>query len=437
MAFAVTRLALMSSPLRCVLRLGPTLGLTLGLTLTPLGACGPAARDEVAVVGTELLVRPAAVTLRAGEAVQLAAQVNGPNGGAIGGAPLAFAADSTGIVRVSSHGLISAAGVAGHDSVTVTSGTLRFQVPVTVTAGLPSAIEVAAGERQSGLAGATLTAPVVVTVRDAYGNAVTRATVRFSPESGGEASPAVTTTDAAGIARSRWTLGSIAGTQFLTVSADSAGEIRVSIEALARAGSMASVVNVNPVGRRTVAGDTIDVRLRAQDAFGNGVESAVFAFSVVGGGGDVAPARIESDSTGLAITRWRTGTAAGTNALLVRAFEAHDTTFQISVRTIGGAPTALRLISGDGQRARTATAVSRPPVVRVTDRFGNPVPAVRIRFFVLPADASVQPLELVTDDKGNASPRTWILGAVGDQELLVVADGIADTIRVKARATAR
>ena len=39
-----------------------------------------------------------------------------------------------------------------------------------------------------------------------------------------------------------------------------------------------------------------------------------------------------------------------------------------------------------------------------------------------PADALVQPQELVTDDQGNATPRVWTLGAVGDQELLVVVD---------------
>ena len=121
----------------------------------------------------------------------------------------------------------------------------------------------------------------------------------------------------------------------------------------------------------------------------------------------------------------------------MRAFEAHDTTFQVSIRTISGPPVALQLVSGDGQRARTATAVRRPPVVRVTDRFGNPVPAVRVRFATTPADALVQPQELVTDDQGNATPRVWTLGAVGDQELLVVVDGVADTVRVRARATTR
>jgi len=415
----------------------PRRAAVLLLWVAPIGACGSNDEGRVSAGGTELLVRPPAVTLRAGEAVQLAAQVNGATGGAIGGAPLAFSAESTSIVRISHQGLISATGAAGRDSVTVSSGTLRFQVPVTVTAGHPSVAEVVAGARQTGLAGATLAEPLVVTVRDAYGNAVSRSPVRFGAESGGEAAPAIATTDATGTARVLWTLGPLAGTHLLLVSADSASAATATVEAVARPGSMARVVNVDPVGRRTVAGDTVTVRLRAQDTFGNGVQSAVFAFSVAGGGGDVAPPRVESDTTGLAVTRWRTGNKAGTNALQVRAFEAQDTTFQVSFRTISGPPTALQLVSGDGQRARAATAVRRAPVVRVTDRFGNPVPAVRVRFATTTADASVQPQELVTDDQGNATPRVWTLGVVGDQELVVVADGVADTVRVRARATAR
>lgn len=382
-------------------------------------------------------MRPATVTLRAGEAVQLAAQVNGPKGAVIGGAPLVFVAEPTSIVRISHQGLISATGAAGHDSVTIASGALRVQLPVTVTAGHPSVVDVVAGARQTGLAGATLGEPLVVRVRDAYGNAVSRSAVRFAVESGGEVEPAVATTDASGTARVRWTLGPLAGTQFITAAADSLSAASATVEAIARPGSMARVIDVDPIGRRTVAGDTVTVRLRAQDTFGNGVQATVVAFNVAAGGGDVVPPRVESDSTGLVVTRWRTGNKAGTSTLQVRAFEAHDTTFQISIRTISGAPTTLQLVSGDGQRARTATVVRRPPVVRVTDRFGNPVPAVRVRFATTPADASVQPQELVTDDQGNATPRVWTLGAVGDQELIVVADGVADTVRVRARATTR
>ncbi|MBK8059754.1 MAG: Ig-like domain-containing protein [Gemmatimonadetes bacterium] len=323
--------------------------------------------------------------------------------------------------------------MAGHDSVIVSSGPLRRAVAVTVSAGRPSVIDIVTGERQSGVAGGALTEPVVARVRDAYGNAVVRSSVNFRAESGGNAVPATATTDATGSARVLWTLGPLAGTQSLVVVADSAS---ATVEATARAGVMVRVADLEPIVRRTNAGDTVAVRLRALDGFGNGVAGVVFAFSVAAGGGEVVPPRVESDSTGLVETRWRTGTDAGPNALQVRAIQVRDTTFRLVVRTIGGVPVAVQLVSGDGQRAAAQTAVRRPPVVRVVDRHGNPVSAVHIRF-IAALPSQVQPQELVTDDRGEATPREWILGAPGEQLLLVVAQGVRDTLRVRARALTR
>lgn len=395
-------------------------------------------KDDVrASTATELLVRPSAVTLRAGETLQLLAQVNDARGTPVGGAPLVFAAGSTSIVRISGAGLISAVGVAGRDSIEVASDTLRRVIPVTVSAGLPTVVDIVAGAHQSGLAGGTLTEPIVVTLRDAYGNTVAHSAVRFTAESGGESSPPTTTTDAAGTARVLWTLGPLAGTQYLIVKADSTGAATATVDANARAGAMARVVDVDPVRRRISAGDTLTVRLRALDTFGNGVEGAVFAFRAPVGSGEVTPPRLESDSTGLVVTRWRTGTTAGSDTLQVHAFQLRDTTFNLLVRTIGGRPSAMALVSGNNQRARPGAAIARPPVVRVVDRYGNPVAAVRVRFSTPSDGGVVQPLEMVTGDRGTAAPTRWQLGPSGEQILMVVADGVADTVRVRARVQGR
>lgn len=399
-----------------------------------LTACTAKEASDQTSEATELVVRPATVSLRAGETMQLAAQVNDARGRPVGDAPIAFSAAANSIVRVSSQGLVSAAGVAGRDSISVTSGVLVRRIAVAVNAGHPAVIEVLGGADQNGVVGSIVPEPLAFVVRDAYGNAIPRTTVRFVAGAGGAASPEAVTTDASGTARVLWTLGSLAGTQALVVMADSA---TISVEATAQAGMMARVVNIDPMARRTSAGDTIHVRLRTLDAFGNGVEGTTVAFSARVGGGEVAPARVESDSTGLAEARWRTGTVAGPNVLHVHAFQVHDTTFQISIRTIGGPPSAVQLVSGDGQRARAGVPVRRPPVIRVVDRFGNPVSAVRVRFSTPSPGAVVQPTELVTDEEGKAAPRVWTLGTSGEQQLLIAADGVADTLRVRARVTSR
>lgn len=379
----------------------------------------------------ELQVRPPVLALHAGETVQIAVQVNDASGRPVGGAPINFAADSNGIVRVSHLGVLSAVGPAGQDSIRISSGTLTRSIPVTVRAGPPNVIEIASTALREGLAGTSLSAPIVVTVRDAYGNTVSRAPVHFTTETGGEASPATVISDAAGIARTMWTLGALAGSQTLLVRADSAQTV---VEATARAGTMSRIQNMDPISKRTHAGDSVTVTLRATDQFGNGVAGVVFAFTVDSGGGTVLPARVESDSIGIARTSWRTGRIAGTNTLRVRAFQVQDTSFSLAVRTIGGVPTTLALVTGDNQNTKAGTAVSRAPVVRVSDKYGNPVSAVRIRFLTSSVDATVDPTELVTDDQGRAALRAWILKTPGEQTLLVIADGIADTLRVKARA---
>lgn len=426
---ATRRLPRMRSPLQQAVVLALATAFAVGCITRKDDAPGSRA--------AQLLVRPSAVSLRAGETVQLEAQVNDDRGAPVGGAPLVFRAESTSIVRVSRAGLISAVGVAGRDSLVVRSDSLRRVVPVVVTAGHPTVVNVVGGADQSGLAGETLTDPLVVTIRDAYGNAVAHSAVRFNAESGGEAVPASTTTDAAGTARVLWTLGPLAGAQYLVVQADSAGLASATIDATARAGAFSRVVDVDPVGRRISAGDTVVVRLRALDGFGNGVEGAVFAFRTRPGSGEVIPPRLESDSTGLVRTRWRTGTTAGSDTLEVHAFQARDTSFKLVVRTIGGSPSEISLVSGDNQRARAGAPVARPPVVRVVDRYGNPVNAVRVRFSTSSPGASVQPTELVTNDRGTAAPTQWQLGTSGEQLLLIVADGLADTVRVRARVTSR
>ncbi len=128
---------------------------------------------------------------------------------------------------------------------------------------------------------------------------------------------------------------------------------------------------------------------------------------------------------------------AGTDTLQVHAFQLRDTTFNLLVRTIGGRPSALSLVSGNNQRARSGAAIASPPVVRVVDRYGNPVAAVRVRFATPSEGASVQPMELVTNERGTATPTRWQLGNSGDQLLLVIADGVADTLRVRARLQGR
>jgi adhesin/invasin len=380
----------------------------------------------------DVIVRPAAVRIRAGEAAQLLAQVNDSTGRPIGGAELSFSTSTPRMVRVSPAGAISAVGPTGDGLITVSSGSTHRQVPVAISAGVASTARLTSGGGQQGEAGTTLPEPIVVTLTDAFGNAVSRADVRFDASGGGSIDPDTATTDATGVARVVWTLGETAGPQTLTASV---GDASAAVEALAVSGRMASIEPVGVLARRVSAGDSVLVRLRAADRHGNGVSAVVMAFSVAGGGGSVAPARVETGADGLAQTQWLTGTDAGINVLAVRAIDVRDTTIRIDVRTHGGAPAAARLVRGGNQRAAVGAAVPVAPIIRVVDQYGNDVSTARVRF--LASSGSIEPAEAVTDDEGRVTVQRWVLGAPGLNTLSVLVDGVADTLRVTATARPR
>jgi adhesin/invasin len=381
----------------------------------------------------DVVVRPPVVRLRAGDVAQLAAQANDSNGRAVGGAGITYSTTTPRMIRVSPAGAVSSLGPVGDGSITVASGSTSRVVPVVIAAGVANTARVNSGGGQSGEAGTTLPEPIIITVIDAFGNLVPRADVTFQASGGGSAEPSAATTDATGVARTVWSLGQTAGPQTLRAIA---GDANVVVEATAVSGRMASIESVGALVRRTSAGDTVPVRLRAADRHGNGVSGVVVAFTVARGDGMVAPARVETGADGLAQTRWATGTTAGLNTLRARAIDVRDTTIVIELRTYGGAAATVRLIRGSGQRAATGAAVPVAPVVSVVDAHGNAVAAARVRF-IASSGGTVEPPEAVTDDEGQVRVGRWVLGPSGANVLSVIVDGVADTLRVVAQARPR
>ena len=87
----------------------------------------------------------------------------------------------------------------------------------------PTVLAVLSGNGQSGEVGTDLTAPVEVQVTDSLGRSVPHVIVHFEvappPDVGflpGTTSSVSAETDGAGVARVRWILGTVAGTQSLS-----------------------------------------------------------------------------------------------------------------------------------------------------------------------------------------------------------------------------
>jgi hypothetical protein len=126
----------------------------------------------------------------------------------------------------------------------------------TATVGAPASLVYVSGNNQTGLAGSTLSLPLVVKVADQYGNAVPGAAVGFAVTAGGgSVNPPSVTTDASGLAQAQWTLGAVAGvntaqatvgTLAVTFSASGAAleTVQGAVAALAAQGSPGGVARV-------------------------------------------------------------------------------------------------------------------------------------------------------------------------------------------------
>lgn len=136
-----------------------------------------------------------------------------------------------------------------HVAVTPPQGTLitPLTLTATATAGLPDTVAVVSGDAQTSGTGDRLTTPATVRVVDRLGNPVPAATVTFTADASGTASPATVQTDSAGHATTTWTLGTTAGTEHLVASVPGlGGTTRVrQLTATAIAASLASVFTLD------------------------------------------------------------------------------------------------------------------------------------------------------------------------------------------------
>ena len=95
---------------------------------------------------------------------------------------------------------------------------------------------------------------------------------------------------------------------------------------------------------------------------------------------------------------------------------------------------ALRVASGDHQRAPARAALPMPIVVRVVSRHGLPIPNATVRFRPETGEGSAEPDVATTDADGRAQT-VWRLGPIpGSRRLLVLAAGIDSALAITADA---
>jgi len=301
-----------------------------------------------------------------------------------------------------------------------------FSAVATLTAGT---VSVATGNDQVGLIRGELPQllSVRVTTPGAAGMPVRGVPVLWTVTAGGGTALATSTTDATGMAYSRWTLGDTSGNDSQALHAAVASLGGASVEFVASAISP-------PTSIRKIAGDSqvgtagqplgqplvVEVRNAAgEPVAGISVHWAAYdncdGWCGPGGAGSVSAPTTVTDSAGRASTlgvlpESATWENAGFYDLAFGAwFEGSAPAAHFLAHVSPGPPVRMGVWDGDGQSALAGSQLPRVLTVYVRDEFSNAVPGVTVQWAVASGSGSTEVASSTTDASGLASNR-WTIG---------------------------
>jgi len=306
----------------------------------------------------------------------------------------------------------------------------------------PTTVTAVSSAQFVGVVGDLVADPLVVRVTDAGGGGSGGIIVTFVvAEGGGTVSPAVDTTDDAGLATTRWRLGGTAGQQRVTATVAGVPTAASFVATGLAAGPAVVAIqggdNQSAVGGAAVAAaPSVIVR----DRFNNLVPGTSVFFSVASGGGSVTGSGATTNAAGVAsVGSWTLGAATGANRLTALVVSNGVTNNPITFNataTPGAAAgmTAQTPVAGTGAVGQLVTPV---PSVRIVDGNGNPVVGAAVTF-AASAGSTVIGGGKTTNVNGVAAPDGWQLGSTAQSYTLTAsATGVTSVVfTVSARAGA-
>ena len=349
-----------------------------------------------------------------------------------GAMPVLRIADTT-VATADTSGIVIAS-APGQTTLEAIAGDLTTRVPVRVEA-VPSSIEGVSGTEQRASAGRPLPAPVVVRVLSLRGRPIAGQPVNFTTGAAqGLVDPATVITDSAGRARTVWTLGETPGEQRLFARTE---QLDSALTIVAEADPVAANLRHTLIGDAQVAvvGDTLPARIgvRVTDSTGRPLSGIPITWAASAGDSIEATAG-RTDSLGESRARWMVGPKAGLHRARVQIGGTRAIPpYPLTAIARPAAPKTVTLRSGSAQRATVGSALPKPILLRVVDRFDNPVAGATVT--VSPSQGSVPDSVLATDSAGNANVR-WTLGTKpGAQKLVARVSGVTKPVEATATAT--
>jgi hypothetical protein len=413
---------------------GSVLAMSGGMALITVTVGGKAARARVLVSQqpSALKVSDSVFRVPEGERSHTAAHVVDARGQEIPNLLARWHSANPSIAVIDSLGNV--VGIApGRTMFTAAYEGLAVQVPAEVYP-VPASLTLLKGDGQRALAGRKVAQPVTVQVVSRSGRPVEGVPVRFVLEEGaGVTDPTVDSSDTQGIARASWTLGSAAGRQSLSISAEGVSSptvITAEAEPVA-ANTRLAVVSEQLEGPASAPLPEPAV-VRVTDLSGVALMDVPVSWSADDGGSVVA-AEARTDSLGQTRARWSLGPKSGAQRAYVQVGSARAVPrFAVTAVALAGRA-ATAVLVGAAHREGAVGKVLEPAVeIRVLDKAKNPVPGAAVT--LLPAAGEVTDSIVTADSTGRAFV-AWALGRkAGTQRLTARVEGVERPIEISARA---
>jgi hypothetical protein len=267
-----------------------------------------------------------------------------------------------------------------------------------------SAIEMAAGDAQTGAVGSTLANPLVVLVTDESGNPVPGVSVAWDPQGVGSVSAPTSETGADGKASIQRTLGSSAGEQTTIATVNGLQGSPVTFLATATDGTTPSLAMKTEPSASAQSGVAFAVQPVVQLKDGSGADKAQSGLdvtaSIASGSGTLGgTVTRQTDATGAATFTDLSITGAGGSYTL--RFTAPNTIQALSSPVALGAAGASIVITTNPPTSALTGEVFDPsvqPAVQVKDASGNPAAGAVVTAAVASGGGTLQGNATATSD---------------------------------------
>jgi plastocyanin len=268
----------------------------------------------------------------------------------------------------------------------------------------PTQIAKVSGDSQIGAAGATLTTPFSVVVKDASGSPLANATVSWAVTGGGGSIASTGLTDGSGVSTGTRTLGPSAGTETATATHDGLSGSPITFTTFSQIQGATSMA-VNGGGNQTdtvLATLTTPISVFVRDYKNAPVANVTVNWSATGGGSVGQMATI-TNASGIASVSRTFGGTAGSQATLATVTGLVGSPVSISSTATAGNPTQMVLNGGNNQTGSVNSTLPTPHTVLVMDAQGNGKPGVSVTWVVGTGGGSVSSMSPMTGSNGVAS----------------------------------